>query len=156
MGSVDPHAVPTLRELIQRHVDRTGQSMRQIGDGSGVRHQTLSKWAAGEITEFPEPERLRRFAHYTGYPEQTVVLAAAATVGLRVAAVGGQLVNSLPPGTDSLSVEDVDAIRSIVRQLVDARRSAVEPAPDLSRVQGLRLAEHIDTPEGADRPGQDR
>lgn len=142
MGSADPHDVPTLRDLIQRHIDRTGQSMRQIGEHSGVRHQTLSNWAAGEITEFPDPERIRRFASYTGYSEQTVVLAAAATIGLRVAAVGGQLVNSLPPGTDNLSVEDIDAIRAIVRQLVDARRSVGRvPVPDLGSVEGLRLEE---------------
>lgn len=145
MDSADAHGVPTLRDLIQRHIDRTGDSQRHLGERSGVRHQTLSNWMAGDITEFPDPERLRRFAAYTGYSEQTVVLAAAATVGLRVAEVGGRLVNSLPPGTDSLSVEDVDAIRAIVRQLVDARRAVGEAAPDWSKVKGVRLAD--DAPE---------
>lgn len=142
MSSADAHAVPTLRDLIQRHIDRSGDSQRQLGERSGIRHQTLSNWMAGDIAEFPDPERLRRFAAYTGYSERTVVLAAAATIGLRVAEVGGRLVNSLPPGTDSLSVEDVEAIRAIVRQLVDARRTAEPPRPDLSKVEGLRLAEN--------------
>lgn len=137
MKPADAHAVPTLRDLIQRHIDRTGDSLNHMGDRSGVRSQTLSKWYRGEITEFPEPERLRRFAAYTGYTEQTVVLAAAATIGLRVAEVGGRLVNSLPPGTDSLSAEDIDAVRAIVRQLVDARTGP----PDMATVKGVRLAE---------------
>lgn len=148
-GSADPHAVPTLRDLIRRHMDRTGDSGRHMDKLSGVNRQTLSNWMAGNITEFPNPEQLRRFAAYTGYSEQTVVLAAAATIGLRVAEVGGRLVNSLPPGTDNLSVEDIDAVRAIVRQLVDARRSGA-PTPELSKVQGLRLAE--DAPTNHDTP----
>jgi hypothetical protein len=148
----DPHPVPTLRDLIQNHTDRTGESRRALGDRSGIAHQTLGTWYAGTIQEFPEPDRIRKFAHATGYSEQTVLLAAAATVGLRVSQAGTPLINSLPPGTDSLAPEDVDAIRAVVRQMVDARNSSTHiPTPDLSRVEGLRLSEY-DTPQETKNP----
>lgn len=154
MATPDPHDVPTLRDLIQRHTDRTGESRRALGDRSRIAHQTLGTWHAGTIQTFPDPETIRKFAASTGYSEQTVLLAAAKTVGLRVTQAGTQLTNSLPPGTDNLSPEDVDAVRAIVRQLVDARRRRLEAeGPDLATVEGIRLAEdtsptlqRVDTP----------
>lgn len=140
MANSDSLSVPTLRDLIQRHTDSTGESRRALGDRAEIAHQTLGTWWAGTINVLPEPERIRRFARATGYSEQTVLLAAAATVGLRVSEQGSRLLNSLPPGTDTLSPEDVDAIRAVVRQLVEAR-SPQEPPPDLSQVEGLRLQE---------------
>lgn len=140
MGTPDPRDVPTLRDLIQSHADRTGESRRALGDRSQIAHQTLGTWYAGTIKTFPDPETLQAFADATHYTVQTVLLAAAKTVGLRVTHSGSQLSNSLPPGADTLTPEDVDAIRAVVRQLVEARR----PAFDISTVQGLRLSEEAD------------
>lgn len=155
MATPDPSVVPTLRDLIERHSDRTGESRRALGARSGIAHQTLGYWFEGTIQTFPDPDTMRKFAAGTGYTEQTVLLAAAMTVGLRVTQTGSQLTNSLPPGTDTLVPEDVDAIRGIVKQLVDARQQQSEPppVPDLSKVEGIRLAEDppatlrpVDTP----------
>jgi hypothetical protein len=138
-----PQDVPTLRDLIQSHADRTGESRRALGDRSKIAHQTLGTWHAGTIKTFPDPETIQAFADATHYTVQTVLLAAAKTVGLQVTQAGTQLSNSLPPGTDALSPEDIDAIRAVVRQLVAARneRARVPLSPDFSRVEGLRLDE---------------
>ncbi len=152
MAPRDPHAVPTLRDLIQRHMDRTGQSQRALAGRSGVKHQTLSTWFAGTIAAFPDPATLRKFAAYTGYSEHTVVLAAGRTIGMRMADAGGPLVNSLPPGTDNLVPEDIDAIRAIVCRLVDARRQV--PGPDWPHVQGIRLMEDPSLDPSYDRNGR--
>lgn len=139
-GPQDPRDVPTLRDLIQRHTDQTGESRRALGDRSGMSHQTLGYWSAGTIKTIPDPDTIRLFARATAYSEQTVVLAAARTVGLRISESDSLLVSMLPPGTDNLADADVDAIRAVVRQLVDARRSSL-PTPDLSRAEGLRVDE---------------
>jgi transcriptional regulator with XRE-family HTH domain len=148
-GPPDPLVVPTLRDLIKRHGDETGESNRALGERSGVSHQTLSYWMNETIKTFPDPGTMRRFAQATGHTEQTVLLAAARSIGLRVSDRGTPLVNSLPPGTDILDPADIAAIRAVVRQLVAARRQPA-PAPDLASVDGLRLAE--DAGKIADMP----
>jgi hypothetical protein len=149
-GPAQPLAVPTLRDLIDRHTDRTNESRRSLGDRSGIAHQTLGYWWAGTIKNIPEPETIRLFAKFTHYSEQTVLLAAARTVGLRVSESGTPLMDSLPPGTDNLEPADVEAVRAVVRQLVDARRAAA-PTPDLATADGILIAEEeeatADTPE---------
>lgn len=137
-----PQDVLTLRNLIEAHTDRTGESRRALGDRSGLAHQTLGYWWAGTIKTFPDPDTIRAFARATNYSEQTVLLAAARTVGLRVTEAGTPLINTLPPGTDALRPEDVDAIRAVVRQLVEARSAAVQGrGPALPDLQGIRLTE---------------
>lgn len=137
--------VPTLRELIDRHTDRTGESRRALGDRGPVAHQTLSKWWNGAIHTFPDPETLDAFAHATNNSLELVVLATARTLGLPVSTTATNLAQSLPPGTDILTLEDRDAILAVTRALVDARRQTQSKrAPDLDKVEGLRLAEDDD------------
>lgn len=150
----DPSDVPTLRDLIDRHTDQTGESRRALGERSGVSPQTLGTWVAGTIKTFPDPETIRAFARATAYTEQTVLLAIASTLGIRLTETGAPLVNMLPPGTDNLSQADVEAIRAVVRQLVEARRASA-PAPDLGRVEGLRLAEDPPTWETTQHRNRD-
>lgn len=156
MATAQPHDVPTLRDLLQRHTDRTGESRRALGDRSGMSHQTLGYWSAGTIKTIPDPETIRLFSRATAYSEQTVILAAARTVGLAVTSSGTPLTNSLPPGTDSLTAEDVDAIRAIVMQLIEARGLRSTPPPDLARVEGVRLAEPVSTKLQATDAPRDR
>lgn len=137
----DAQHVLTLRDLIQRHMDRTGESRRALGDRSGVAHQTLGYWWAGTIKTFPDPETMRAFADATRTPLSLVLLAAARTVGLPVTGTPS-LAAMLPPGTDDLTAKDVDAILGIIRALIDARRDGFPPPePDLSQVQGIKLDE---------------
>jgi len=145
VDKADPQRVLTLRDLIQRHIDSTGESRRGLGDRSGVAHQTLGYWWNGSIKTFPDPETLQAFADATHTPIETVLLAAARTIGLPVHGVP-ELAAMLPPGTDNLSARDRDAVLAVIRALVEARRpvrSRREGPPDLSDpdVQGLRLDE---------------
>ena len=147
LTEADSQHVLTLRDLIQRHIDSTGESRRALGDRCGVAHQTLGYWWNGSIKTFPDPETLLAFATATRTPIETVLLATAQTIGLPVHGVP-DLAAMLPPGTDSLSARERDAVLAVIRALVDARRlppgrrEHVGP-PDLSdpSIQGLRLDE---------------
>jgi hypothetical protein len=137
----DAEHVLTLRDLIQRHMDLTGESRRALGARSGVAHQTLGYWWDGTIKTFPEPDTIKAFADATRTPLPLVLLAAASTIGLPVTNTPG-LAAMLPPGTDNLTSKDVDAILGIIRALIDARQQgSPPPEPDLAEVQGIRLDE---------------
>ena len=147
LTEADSEHVLTLRDLIQRHIDSTGESRRALGDRCGVAHQTLGYWWNGSIKIFPEPETLLAFANATRTPIETVLLATARTIGLPVQGVP-DLAAMLPPGTDSLSARERDAVLAVIRALVDARRPSTRSderigSPDLSdpNIQGLRLDE---------------
>ena len=149
LTEADAEHVLTLRDLIQRHIDSTGESRRALGDRCGVAHQTLGYWWNGSIKSFPEPETMLAFANATRTPIETVLLATARTIGLPVHGVP-DLAAMLPPGTDSLSARERDAVLAVIRALVDARRPSSRPRegervgpPDLSdpNIQGLRLDE---------------
>lgn len=141
MAKPDAHDMPTLRDLIERHTSRTGDSQRALGDRANMSHQTFTAWMKGTIKTIPDPDTIRAFARATTYSEHAVLLAAARTVGLRVSESGTPLINSLPPGTDILDAGDVDAIRAVVRQLIDARQAANPPAPDMATAQDISLEE---------------
>lgn len=142
----DDQAMPTLRDLIQRHTDRTGESRRALGERSGVRHQTLGTWFSGEIKEFPDPPTIRAFAHATSYSLETVILAAARTIGLQIAGVS-ELAAMLPAAARNLTKRQQDAIIAVVAAML-------EPAEfDLSRVEGLRLAEGATREESNNHTG---
>ena len=149
LTEADSEHVLTLRDLIQRHIDSTGESRRALGDRCGVAHQTLGYWWNGSIKTFPDPETMLAFANATRTPIETVLLATARTIGLPVHGVP-DLAAMLPPGTDNLSARERDAVLAVIRALVDARRPSdrARPAdrvgpPDLSDpdVQGLKLDE---------------
>lgn len=142
-GPQQPEDVLNLRELIQTHMGRTGDSMRALGERSGIAHQTLGTWSAGTIKTFPDPETIQAFANATSFNVQTVVLAAARTLGLSVRDSDSLLAQSLPPGADKLTPEDRDAIVAVTRQLVAARTDTEPepPQPDLDKVEGWRIAE---------------
>jgi hypothetical protein len=112
--SPDAHDVPNLRDLIDRFTDRTGRSRRWIGENSTISHQTLGYWYAGNIKTFPDPGTLREFARVAGVSEQTVVLAAAKSLGLEVEG-GGGLTSALPPAADRLSHGQVAALAQLIR-----------------------------------------
>lgn len=134
----------TLRDLIQQHMDRSGESRRALGARSGLAHQTLGYWWDGTIKTFPDPETLQAFADATHTSVQTVLLAAARTVGLSIGAAP-ELAAMLPPGTDNLTQRDRDAILAVIRALVEARRPVSPPpvsgVPQPDYEQGLRLEE---------------
>lgn len=136
--------MPTIGELIQARMDSTGASYgdlsRKANHALGVQH--LQKLVTQPIKEFPKPRTVELLADLLELPATTIVLSFAAALGLPVSQAGPALANALPPGTDVLTGEDRDAVRVLLRQLVDARQRAGgklvdlarPPQPDLSRV----------------------
>lgn len=151
----DASAVPTIAELLTAYRDRTGASYedmaRKVGDE--INKSTMHKLTTRPPDQFPKlPRTVELLAQLLEVPVTTIVLAFAAGLGLPVSRAGSLLAETLPPGTDSLTPEDREAVRAVTKALVDARRQA-PPAPDLSRVEGLRLAEveTVDRPADASR-----
>lgn len=137
--------VPTIASLLNNYRDRTGASYKDMSRRSGdvLTVARLQQLATAPPKEFPKHTRtMEALASLLEVPLATIVLAFAAGLGMPVRDSGPLLALSLPPGTDNLTDRDRDAILAVTRQLIAARsRQVPVPAPDLSRVQGLRLAE---------------
>ncbi|MCW2902894.1 MAG: hypothetical protein JWO67_5159 [Streptosporangiaceae bacterium] len=136
--------MPTIAELLQAYMDSTGDSLRDIQRRSNgvLTSQNVAKIRTVPRKAFPDPRTAEALSDLLQVSVTTIVLAYAASLGLPVVQGGSTLETMLPPGTDSLTPEDRDAIRAITRQLIDARREdARPPAPDLSRAEDFRLAE---------------
>jgi hypothetical protein len=139
----DPAHVPTIAALLNQYRDRTGASYddmsRSIGEAmSGGRlHQLATK----PPKNFPDPENVRHLADLLNVSITTILESFAVSLGLDVEQRRPLLAITLPPGTDNLTTGDVAAVRAVIGQLVEARRATAPETPDLSRVEGMRLAE---------------
>lgn len=111
--------------------------------------QNLHKLATEPRKAFPDPRTLQVLSDLLDLPLATIVLACARAVGLEVRQAGTALDVVLPPGTDELTAEDREAVRVIVRALIDARRGGpptslrsvsdpTPPLPDFTRVAARR------------------
>lgn len=146
--------MPTIAELLLAYRDRTGDSYADMS--RKVRHELhisrLQQLATAPPKEFPkQPRTVELLAELLEVPVTTIVLGFAAGLGIPVSHTGSMLERTLPPGTDSLTAEDREAIRAVTRALVDARNQAAPgkgggklvdlarpPQPDLSRVAARR------------------
>lgn len=174
-GDRDSPGVPTIAELLLEYRRVTGASYEDM-HRSVNREITTARFhqlATEPPASFPRNARtVQALADLLQVPVATIVLAFAASLGLPVSQQGSHLSITLPPGTDNLDADDVEAIRAVVRQLVEARNAVVHtgtgsgktealtgqlidlarpPAPDLSRVaarrgtsEGRRLRESQD------------
>lgn len=142
-ADADPAHVPSIAALLNQYRDRTGASYdamsRSIGEAiSGGRlHQIATK----PQKNFPDPDSVRHLANLLNVSITTVLEAFAVSLGLDVEQRRPLLAITLPPGTDNLTAGDVAAVRSVILQLVEARRAVAASAPDMDAVQGIRLAE---------------
>ena len=163
-GRGESDAVPTIAELLTAYRDRTGMSYRRMAQKvrdeiHGTRLQVL---ATEPPKEFPKNARtIEVLAELLEVPVATIVLAFAAGLGIPVRQGGTMLERTLPPGTDTLTAEDREAIRYVTRALVDARtvHRFIEGARQLEQAQpadyglaarrgdseGRRLREQQDT-----------
>ena len=163
---LDALAVPTIAELLAQYRDRTGASYDDMS--RSVNGEITSAWMHKLTTappkSFPrDAGTIRRLADLLQVPITTILNAFAVSLGLPIEQRGSSLSVSLPPGTDVLEARDVEAIRSIVRQLVAARQAATPrppsgpatepiPRPDMSKVENIRLAEEPTTLRSVDAP----
>jgi hypothetical protein len=148
----DPVHVPSIAALLTDYRDRTGASYEDMSKAIGgvVSDGRLHQLATKTPSSFPrEPSTITGLADLLQVPVTTILNAFAVSLGLTVASSGSMLAISLPPGTDNLTPEDVQAIRGVVRQMVRARQAATPPL-DLDEVEGVRLAEHDNSDAGAD------
>lgn len=148
----DSSPVPTIAELLTRYRDLSGASYEDMS--RSVNGAITTAWMQKLTTQPPKSfprnaATIQHLADLLQVPAATIVLAFATSLGLPVSQAGTALSITLPPGTDILETRDVEAIRAVIRQLVDARRAASPPPePDFDKVEGLRLAED-ETPSPA-------
>lgn len=156
----DALVVPTISELLAQYRDRTGASYDEMS--RSVRGEITSAWFHKLTTSPPksfprDAATVQQLADLLQVSITTILEAFAASLGLPIAQSKSLLALTLPPGADTLEPADVDAIRAVIRQLVAARgRSSGPPTqplptPDLSELEGVRLAEEtslrsVDTP----------
>jgi hypothetical protein len=139
----DPVLVPSIASLLAQYRDRTGASYDDMERslGGAISRGRLQQLVTTTPKNFPDPDNVQHLADLLHVSVTTILEAFAVSLGLTVEQRRPLLAISLPPGTDNLTDRDRMSIIGIVRQLVEARQAATAPEPDLSAVQGVRLAE---------------
>jgi len=153
----DSLLVPTIAQLLTDYRDRTNASYDDMSAtiGGGITGAWLQVLATKQAKSFPtKGKTVELLADLLEVSTATIVLAFAASIGLPVEQRGSHLSISLPPGTEDLEPADVEAVRSVIRQLVQARK-AVAAVPDAAA--GESLAQPVDInsrkrSQAADRP----
>lgn len=112
--------VPTLADLIQaRRADR-GWSYRVLADRASHVF-TAQRWqqlgTGVRIKEFPEPATIQAMADALEVDVASVVLAAAASIGLPVERRQSELAAMLPSTADALTEEQRDAVLAVIRAM---------------------------------------
>jgi hypothetical protein len=150
-------AVATLQSLIRTRMADDQVSYGDLARRSGDRlsRQRWQHYGSGEpLTSFPTPETLLTIAETLGVDVTTVVLAAAATVGLPVRRSGSTFAALLPDGMDRLPERTQEGLLTLVRGLVadavtaagngqdaggdETSLSAMDQPPDVRIVQRRR------------------
>lgn len=114
------HSVPTLADLIQARRAERGWSYRILADRadhvfSAQRWQQLGTGV--RIKEFPEPATIQAMADALEVDVASVVLAAAASIGLPVERRQSELAAMLPSNADDLTEEQRDAVLAVIRAM---------------------------------------
>lgn len=131
-GGADSNAVPGLMELLQRHVDLTGDSTRDMSRkvGYAINNQRFSQLLKEKSTRLPyERKVIVALSQLLNLPESTIVRAYLVDMGMPIEDRWSRLVQMLPPGVEELDALDIDALTFVVRRLVEARKAATSPAP---------------------------
>jgi hypothetical protein len=123
----DGSAVPTIAELLLSYRDRTGYSYKDMARKvrDEIQASRLQQLVTAPPKAFPERRTVELLAELLEVPTATIVLAAAAGLGIPVTQSGTMLERTLPPGTDDLTAEDREAIRKVTKSLVEARQIAL-------------------------------
>jgi hypothetical protein len=136
---VDPRSgqVPTIAELVRQKL-ATGLTLRQLEERSGgsVPYQTFGKISKGDVKGWPKSrEVIEGTAHALGVDPREVVLSYATQFDIDVAEDRSLLASMLPATTGDLTIEQAQAVASLIRAFTTPAR----PAP-LTQLAALDIA----------------
>jgi hypothetical protein len=139
---VDPRSghVPTIAELVRQKL-ATGLTLRQLEERSGgsVPYQTFGKISKGDVKGWPKSrEVIEGTAHALGIDPREVVLSYATQFDIDVAEDRSLLASMLPATTADLTIEQAQAVASLIRAFTTPARPA-PPAP-LAQLAALDIA----------------
>lgn len=117
----DGEAVATLQVLIRTCMaehDWTYGDLERRSRGELSRQRWQHYGSGAPLQRLPAPESLQLIADTLGVDDTTVLLAAGATVGLRVRRSGSTFAHLLPSGLDLLSQRTQESILALIRAVV--------------------------------------
>jgi len=125
---VDPRSgqVPTIAELVRQKL-ATGLTLRQLEERSGgsVPYQTFGKISKGDVKGWPKSrEVIEGTAHALGVDPREVVLSYATQFDIDVAEDRSLLASMLPATTGELTIEQAQAVASLIRAFTTPARPA--------------------------------
>lgn len=122
-----------LAELIVTHKRARGWSYQQLADRSHgvIARQRWQQLATGvRMIEFPEPATLEAIAEGIDVDVTTVVVAAAASIGLPVHRTISGFAAMLPSDVDSMDPDMRDALLHVIRLASRRVNASQEPGPE--------------------------
>lgn len=125
--------IPDIGILVQRHIDRTGDSLRQLQRRSGdkVQHSMWDRLAKNTIKEFPKPDSIPAIAAALSLSETVVVLAIAKSLGVNVSFPSSGPQIPIPANAEQLD----DQGRRLVWDMITALLPPVTEAQARARVR---------------------
>lgn len=116
---------PNLAELIQQHIDRTGESYTQISDRGRISRANVHRLATETRPSMPRKATLEGLARGLSLPSNVIRRAALVTAGTddvddpeapRTAAM-----ERLSAATENLTEDELDLLRAIAQLMEDRR-----------------------------------
>lgn len=130
--------MPTIAELLKAYRDRTGASYEEMARkvGDEITRSRMHQLTTNPPREFPKhPRTIELLSELLQVPVTTTLMAFAAGLGLPVSSSSTLLADTLPPGADTLTPEDREAIRAVTKALIDARNAAVHVGPGSGKTE---------------------
>ncbi|MGP5050194.1 hypothetical protein ACTXI9_01670 [Brachybacterium alimentarium] len=116
---------PNLAELIQQHIDRTGETYTQISDRGKISRANVHRIATEDRQAMPRKATLDGLARGLSLPPNVIRRAALVTAGTSELddpeAPRSAALERLTAATDNLSEDDLDLLRAIAQLLEDRR-----------------------------------
>lgn len=116
---------PNLAELIQQHIDRTGESYKQIAERGRISRANVHRLATENTPSMPRKATLEGLATGLSLPANVIRRAALVTAGTddvdspeasRIAALA-----RLDAATERLTEDELDLLRAIAQLMEDRR-----------------------------------
>lgn len=116
---------PSLAELIQQHIDRTGESYTQIAERGKISRANVHRLATETGQSMPRKATLEGLARGLRLPPNVIRRAALVTAGAGDVddpdAPRSAAMERLTSAADALTDDDLDLLRSIAELLEDRR-----------------------------------